>query len=290
MAYRKMSDLRAELAGRLHFNKAQAGDSDIAGLITSFLQSSHELLYLEHDWRERQVWRDVSLATGAYEIDYPSEFDADQRILQAAVNNGYTDPGPWLAATNYTLGDRRRPTVMNGLEYEVTADAGSSHATTEPTWPTVIGATVVDQGITWTARAMGTINWVPVKEGIELQHYNTLEMAAYPIRYQLKARIEVTPRADHAYVVRLWGVKDADPFVEDDHSTSISDRLVFFMALTGLKAHYRHPDATTIADQFKQMYNTMKSKRGWTKSVFSKRDYNPLLDDPYDGHVPLVTV
>jgi hypothetical protein len=62
------------------------------------------------------------------------------------------DPGAWAAATNYALGDFRRPTTANGFRYEVTADAGSSHATTEPTWPTTVGATVVDSGITWTCR------------------------------------------------------------------------------------------------------------------------------------------
>ena len=289
MAYRKMSDLRAELAGRLHFSKAQGGDSDIASLITSFLQSSQELLYWEMDWRERQIWKDVALASGAYEIDYPSEFDGDQRILNVAVNNGFTDPGPWVLSTNYAIGNFRRPTSPNGLQYEVTADAGLS-ATTEPTWPTSIGATVVDSGITWTARAYDVINWVPVREGIDLQHYNTLDLPTYPIRYQLKEKIEVSPRADHGYMVRLWGVKDAEPFYEDDHRPSVNDRLVFFMALAGLKTHYKHSDASVVADQFKQMFNTLKAKRGWTRSRFSKHEESPLLADPYDGHVPLVTV
>lgn len=56
----------------------------------------------------------------------------------------------WVAATNYSLGDKVIPTTENGYYYEVTTDSGSSHATTEPTWPTTIGNTVVDQGITWT--------------------------------------------------------------------------------------------------------------------------------------------
>ena len=55
----------------------------------------------------------------------------------------------WVTATNYALGNRVIPTVANGFYYEVTADAGSSGGT-EPTWPTTIGDTVVDGGITWT--------------------------------------------------------------------------------------------------------------------------------------------
>lgn len=65
------------------------------------------------------------------------------------VNQTYT---AWLAATNYSVGDRKIPTVVNGYYYEVTTDAGSSHATTEPTWPITIGSTVVDQGLTWTCK------------------------------------------------------------------------------------------------------------------------------------------
>lgn len=64
------------------------------------------------------------------------------------VNQTYST---WAAATNYSVGDKRVPTVANGYYYEVTADAGSS-AGSEPTWPTTIGNTVVDSGITWTCQ------------------------------------------------------------------------------------------------------------------------------------------
>lgn len=55
----------------------------------------------------------------------------------------------WVANTNYAVGNKLIPTVVNGYYYEVTTDAGSAGAT-EPTWPTTIGNTVVDGGITWT--------------------------------------------------------------------------------------------------------------------------------------------
>jgi len=58
----------------------------------------------------------------------------------------------WQALNNYAAGALVIPTVANGRYYEVTVDAGSS-AAAEPTWPTTIGATVVDDGITWTCRA-----------------------------------------------------------------------------------------------------------------------------------------
>lgn len=58
----------------------------------------------------------------------------------------------WAASTAYTLGAVRRPTTANGYVYTVTASAGTS-AASEPTWPTTIGATVTDNGMTWTCTA-----------------------------------------------------------------------------------------------------------------------------------------
>jgi hypothetical protein len=59
----------------------------------------------------------------------------------------------WVANTAYVLGDVRVPTAgkENGFRYECTI-AGTSHATTEPTWPTVEGATIADNTVTWTTR------------------------------------------------------------------------------------------------------------------------------------------
>lgn len=59
----------------------------------------------------------------------------------------------WQASYNYAMGNFVKPLAAeNGYVYEVTTDAGSS-AGGEPVWPTTIGNTVVDGGITWTCRA-----------------------------------------------------------------------------------------------------------------------------------------
>lgn len=58
--------------------------------------------------------------------------------------------GDWIAATAYSLGDIVEPTTPNGLKYRCTT-AGTSHASVEPTWPTVgIGSTVADGTVVWT--------------------------------------------------------------------------------------------------------------------------------------------
>jgi len=62
----------------------------------------------------------------------------------------------WTADTEMAVGDIVVPTagLENGFRYECTAAAGDkkTHATTEPTWPTTEGATVVDDQVTWTCR------------------------------------------------------------------------------------------------------------------------------------------
>jgi len=62
----------------------------------------------------------------------------------------------WTADTEMAVGDIVVPTagLENGFRYECTAAAGDkkTHATTEPTWPTTVGDTVVDDQVTWTCR------------------------------------------------------------------------------------------------------------------------------------------
>lgn len=53
----------------------------------------------------------------------------------------------WAASTAYSKNSYRLPTVRNGFMYKVVT-AGTS-GSTQPTWPTEIGATVVDGGVTW---------------------------------------------------------------------------------------------------------------------------------------------
>lgn len=63
-----------------------------------------------------------------------------------------TSPADWAADTVTTIGTRVVPTTNNGYVYEATARTGDfkTHATTEPTWPLVLGNTVVDDAVTWT--------------------------------------------------------------------------------------------------------------------------------------------
>ncbi len=83
------------------------------------------------------------------------------RTLQAVSNPGVDQitltPADieqvWTVATSYALGALIEPTVSNGYIYKCTT-AGTSHASTQPTWPTSVGSTVTDNSsIVWTCYA-----------------------------------------------------------------------------------------------------------------------------------------
>lgn len=75
---------------------------------------------------------------------------------------GWVPPGTgagyvsaWTANTAYAVGAFAKPLAASNasivLLYECTT-AGTSHASTEPTWPTTAGSTVSDGTVVWTAR------------------------------------------------------------------------------------------------------------------------------------------
>lgn len=82
-----------------------------------------------------------------------------------AIPIGYTDisndydfgasASAWGASTSYTVGDKVIPVASpNGFYYQATV--GGTSGSSEPSWPTAIGGTVADGGVTWTCE--GTLD------------------------------------------------------------------------------------------------------------------------------------
>lgn len=66
-------------------------------------------------------------------------------IIYTAANSWATT---WATGTAYAVGDIIRPTSGNGHLYRCIV-AGTSHASTEPTWSTVSGQVNTDNTVTW---------------------------------------------------------------------------------------------------------------------------------------------
>jgi hypothetical protein len=63
---------------------------------------------------------------------------------------GIVNNTAWATGTVYTVGIYRRPVTPNGYVYRQTVASCTSHADTEPTWTTVVGATYADNDCSWT--------------------------------------------------------------------------------------------------------------------------------------------
>ncbi len=95
----------------------------------------------------------VETADNQYEFDISSLSIFQNRPHQVLLAQ-QTIRDIWAVATAYIVGDYVRPTSLStftGIVYKCTT-AGTSHASTEPTWPTDEDDTVVDESVTWTAQ------------------------------------------------------------------------------------------------------------------------------------------
>ena len=74
-----------------------------------------------------------------------------------STKTGYFDLVTWNLET---------PAAVSNFLYEAVQAASASSASTEPTWPTVAGNTVVDGGVTWKAIGTSIITWtaIPIME------------------------------------------------------------------------------------------------------------------------------
>jgi hypothetical protein len=124
----------------------------------------------EIDWNSDTI--KCALATSAYtpNLDTHAYFsDITNEITGTGYTAGgatltsptivYTAANSWGTAaatsTAYAVGDVVRPAAGNGFLYRASVAGTSGGAA--PTWPTTIGATVTDGGVTWTNVGKGAL-------------------------------------------------------------------------------------------------------------------------------------
>lgn len=119
-----------------------------SGLVTPF-SGLHQLTHesdLSDNPQDFQLW--FGSTDSAKKLEASSNPGTDNITLTP------TETLPdWAVATAYVVGDTVEPSVQNGFRY-VCSVAGTSHASTEPTWPTTgFGSTVTDNTVTWVLTA-----------------------------------------------------------------------------------------------------------------------------------------
>lgn len=112
-------------------------------------------------WLVKEIWMELDQGKDSYTIgSFASSGKASstqtgqfpQKVYQAWFRERTAVSTGWVANTAKISSNTVYPTVDNGFYYTCTT-AGTTHATTEPTWPTVVDSTVTDGTVVWTAVA-----------------------------------------------------------------------------------------------------------------------------------------
>lgn len=77
--------------------------------------------------------------------------------MQLALN--YDVGAVWSAGRSVSKGEIAYPSRWNGYGYQAIQAATARTGTSEPVWPTAVGGTVVDGGVTWQAHQLGALTW-----------------------------------------------------------------------------------------------------------------------------------
>jgi hypothetical protein len=112
----------------------------------------------------------------------------------------------------------------------------------------------------------------PLDKGITPQMYTHQSNTRRPYRWEPLEQIELFPKADKVYNVRIFYVKNLAQFTLDDDPATLDDSLIFAVALARAKAHYRHPDAKTYSDDANALLMKLKGK-SWGQTRFNPNDY-----------------
>lgn len=96
-------------------------------------------------WRKQTI--SFSAPSGARKVRIQGGFD---KTTAAGDVVGYVDDVTW----NYVA-----PSPIAGLMFKATQAAAGYSATTEPAWPTTVGATVTDNEVVWEGVSMSRIVW-----------------------------------------------------------------------------------------------------------------------------------
>lgn len=214
-------------------------------------------------WVIKQCWVEVAQGKQKYSIvninsDGEAVSSGAANMFPLKVYQGWwrsrtAVTSGWVANTSKSLNNTVYPTTENGFYYNCTT-AGTTHATTEPTWPTIVGTTVTDGTVVWTAVAWDQID-IPAVQLSE-QEYSFLgnkSSSGSPIQFFYKklrtsGELSLFPVPGSADTGKRFYFLAQTPFADFDASTDDADfpqeyfRALKFGLASELSFDYGYPD------------------------------------------------
>jgi len=167
-------------------------------------------------------------------------------------------PETWVKNTAYTVGDLVKATTYNSHSYLCTV-AGTSHATTEPTWSTTNGATQTDGTVTWKVFNTKTYQ-IKAPQGSTVPYVTFGPETDVP----MGTFASVTQMESLTYWVNCFSSKSAADVAEiaDEVLTIMDDSLLTVTGFTNMKT-VREFMSGTIWDSETDIYMIATRWRVW---------------------------
>lgn len=109
-----------------------------------------------------------------------------------------------------------------------------------------------------------------VYESISTDMYSTMDTQGSPARFERFDQLLIYPKADAAYTLRVWFIKDLGRFTQNNDVATIDDDLILLHATATGKAHYRQPDAAVIGKQLDDMMAKLKARQVAMNGVYTR--------------------
>lgn len=125
--------------------------------------------------------------------------------------------------------------------------------------------------VTWVGIELDGV-WQPLAEGINPSVYSH-NVTGRPERYEFRQCIELwpSPAVTRGNLV-IKGRFELEPFAADTDKTTIHSELVFLLALSNLKAHYRQSDASSYVQQMEVLLGDIVAGSHGTARYIPGRD------------------
>ncbi|EEO27788.1 hypothetical protein [Oxalobacter paraformigenes] len=126
----------------------------------------------------------------------------------------------------------------------------------------------IDPGLVKSLWIMDGSERFPLSQGIA-EKCREDETRSMPVRYDtIDGQIELWPVPDRAYGLLVEYIASRPRFAQSSDRPGVSDRLVLLYALVNAKAHFRHPDAQSVAALFASQMRRERVKQHENRRYF----------------------